>query len=607
MSQMVFSFMEEQEEAMTKLIFLALLFGQHPQEEVYGPDKIARIALFDLNSFSPQATGLIQFKDPRPYIRYLSLYHLPEKDAVEWRKSFTSSITWLRFLGFWANTMSVEQALGRLVPVPGTNNRLLRINDIRDFGWSAKSWRSVANREPFFREPWINSVVAKLLRDSINETPDVTTFHIYAVIRGDWFFRETAETDRSPSYYDLLYTRHRFPDGVVLKDDVVKVDVAQKKIKIAETVPWKGGIWPDDGKFYPAGAFTHKTGKEIEIEDPAAKIVVPTGTLKAIDFPKDKKEWDKAWGLDVQNDFLKKAKFQAINGQVALGMGDDPKKGSWVARNNRLLTFQNSPVCVAGASLESYDVLDPVGERDYVQNAPNLAKGKIVFDAQELLINLPNGLQAALLVAGKDGNRVEVADNKVAVDTIREFEKKIVVPGYQVKIDARVRTPGSCYVCHAVNNGIIDPGRLVKDFFGGDFQNPLFIVDPDLRRQFKGFYLDWEEKIEVLQTPMKIAVKKSTEYDKEKPWNGLDVAKLVFAFRDLYDRPLDLDQVCSETGIAKEDFARVTVKSASVWVALLRKGQPIPRRTFDVDVFPDIMKNAVLAGYIPPFEEKKGR
>lgn len=555
-----------------------------------GPDATTRVVVQDL--------AKVAIFD-RPFVRYLSLATVPDAELERW----------VRLKGFWVNSMSTERAVTNPEPIiegeralerllkADRSSRLLRI-DIRDYGWNAVAWRAVAVREPFHREPWINSAVAKIARDFIGEVQDVKSNHVIVVVRGDWFFRETAETDRSTSYYDLLYARKRFPAGSVAKTENVPLETAtqtvKKKVRKLVDTPWEGGPYhdpktgqlvpyknPKTGQLerdWPKGEFVYKKEIEVEIDEVVAlpekiNVAVPKNDA-AIDFPKDKDEWNRAWNLDNlgKGDALRNTKFQTANGAIAFGMNDDPKNGSFVARSNRLLTFQP---CETGVSLESFDVLDATGDRDFVRNAPNIAKGKITFDAQELLVNLPNGGQAAMLVAG--GKRVEVADNKVAIDNDPS--------------DRRVRTPGSCIVCHAVSYGVIPPINMVDRFFGPKTKNPLVFNNKDLERDFRGFFLNWERKIEpVYQTPYKIMIEQSTAFGDKKAWTGLEVSKAVTDMRHWYDKSLALEQVCIETGMTKEEFGLVTAQSTDPWVALLKRGEVVPRRAWDVDVFPDVMK-----------------
>lgn len=555
-------------------VVLAIALMQVASGYETGPDATCRLVLQDLEKNVPEYR--------RPFTRYLSFTH---------RVSDAQLIKECRHSAFWINTLSTQKLITLPTPVPGSGGKLFRI-DIEDYGWNTPAWRAVAAREPYHREPWINPGVAKLVRDLIGELPDVATFHVFAVVRGDWFFRETAETDRSTSYYDLLYAKFRFTE---IGKAIVTVlqEGATRKVKKEIIVPWKGGVWPDDGKNYPAGSFTHK--QTVEVEEPVVlqdqKSNNGSTIFKFVDFPKNKKDWDKAWDLD-SGLFIKDKKFKVANGAVAIGMGDDPKRGSAVARNNRLLVLQGHPNCLGGSNLESYDVIDPTGEKDFVQNAPKLAQGNIQYDAQELLLSLPNGAQAALLTANGD-NRVEFADPRVAIDGDL--------------LDRRVRTPGSCVVCHAASYGVIPPINMVKEFFGVGGKTDVFfnIKNKDLERDFRGFFYDWEHNIEpVLQAPYKSMIERSTYYGKEKPFTGVEIAKLTEELRRKYDASLNLAHVALETGMTEQEVKTIGAESPRAWIGVLLRGESIPRRVWEKTEFAELMKLWTVAKLKPLKGEK---
>lgn len=555
--------------------FMTMLFALSQVALGYhtGPDATARLVLDDLTKNVAE--------HERPFTRYLSNMHIDDVQDLLLRQ---------RYGNFWNNTMSVYKAIALMKVVPGSGGALLRIN-IENYGWNTPAWRTVATREPYHREPWINNIVAKAVRDLIGERQDQKTDHIFAVVRADWFFRETAETDRSPSYYDLLYAKFRFINvGEVVEFGKQKTG----KVKKIREVGWKGGIWPNDGKYYPAwpqkGSFRHQEEYE-EDEVTVIDLKLDNGSthFKFVDFPKNKAEWDKAWNLD-SGLFLKEAKFKTANGAVAIGMGDDEKRGSGVARNNRLVLVQGHPNCIGGSTLESFDVLDPTGERDFVQNAPFLAQGKFKFDAQELLISLPNGAQAAFLTA--NDLRVETADPKVAIDSD--------------KLDRRVRTPGSCVVCHAPSYGVIPPINVVKDFLGANGKTDIFFKNKQLQKDFEGFFFDWEQNIQpVLQAPYKSMIDRSTFYGKEKAWTGADIAKYTALLRQRYDQPLNLKAVCLETGMTEAELRLVAAESPLIWINVVLRGETIPRRVWEKDVFPELMKLWTLYKLKPIGEKRK--
>lgn len=162
----------------------------------------------------------------RPYLRYLSLYHVEGKALTDWQT----------VVDFHANALSVE---AKLTPAARVNPSLLRVN-LLDYGWSAKVWEKLLQVEPYFhaavevekvietqgyhpggevngtyyapgnytfREkkkvkavaaaPWLPAKeVALLAAECQTQIP---------IVRGDWFFSQTSiAKDRVAGYYDFL-------------------------------------------------------------------------------------------------------------------------------------------------------------------------------------------------------------------------------------------------------------------------------------------------------------------------------------------------------------------------------------------------------------------
>ena len=550
---------------LTYLFMMASSFGQG-ESYMTGPDATARIVYDDLKSIEPEE---------RPFIKYFSMMALTGLDKAKYE-------AWLRFKPFWINQMSFEKKLGMPVPVKGTGERVWRI-DIRDYRWNVAAWRAVALREPFHRQPAILSTVpfldadgkerqvnvAEAIRLISGELEDAVGFHCIPVVRFDWWFRETCETERSPSYYDLLFAQNRFL-GVNDRADVVRTpQLVEKEI----TVPWKGGIWPADGKFYKAGSFYHKEKVKVEQEIVQSSLNNGSTKFKFVDTPKDKADWEKLFGADKIKAFNKETKINTLNGAVAIGGLDDPQKGSIVARHNRVVLIQAGFMCPGGSIMETIDTETGTGEDDYVENAHKIPLGLIKIRAQELLNSLPNGGQACLLVAGDDLERVEFAADRVATD--------------RDKMDRRVRAPGSCFTCHTTHYGVIPPYNFVRQAFGRPG-----IVDNFLSKQerilFDGFFMDWEHTVEpVYQLPMKTLVERTTSRAGAKAWLGKDVAEFVMEARAWYDLPVTVEQMARETGLSVEAFKAVAVEATDInRLALAVRGVPMPRDVWDKDVYP---------------------
>lgn len=335
----------------------------------------------------------------RPYQWFLSWLGTPASVLTERQQT----------LSFWLPSMSRESGVEFAREVPGSDG-LLWVLDIRDFGWNEGSRRAVALREPYFREPWVGHEAAEALRHEIGAIVDNKTYHVEGVVRADWLFRETAETDRSQSYYDLLYTRERFG---------------------------KREWWSGDSQY--------KRGWYFKGANEGGKVDA--------NFPRNERDLEKLLGVDVIADLLRKNYLGQEHGAVV------EEGASIVARQNRLIWRIPG---LTGAYYKTFDVLKGDGRRDYVERNPELpedvAANRMVFDAGEIIFVLPNKAQGYLLINQK-GDRIESADNKAAIDSTDPR-------------DRRVRTPGSCVGCHG--QGINTPENIVEANLRGGLDTKFY-------------------------------------------------------------------------------------------------------------------------------------
>jgi hypothetical protein len=487
-------------------------FVAKPGPKVLNPEYHAEVAVAFLD-----AVAISDSKAPE-YIRFLSFYNYNEdKELPNYRK----------ISDFWVNSVHFAPDVSIPVEVPGTNGTLFWI-DIRNYDWSPEAWRSVVNREPFFTEPCIGSVTANRLREHIKGRQDPKTLHVEAIVRADWFFRETSEADRSDSYFDLLFASRRF------------VTVTEK-VKVMKA--WKGG--PDStGKVYAAG-----TPYETEETRTEAKFV---------DFPKNEADFEKAFGVDKIREFIRESKINTQYGAVVEG---GEMNNSIVSRQNRLVEFTDGPL---GWYAKTYDVRETSGKRDF---AEQLNKD-FEFDAGEILTRTPAGSMAALVVDNK-GKILKVADNRFATD------------GSDLKFDARVRTATSCFVCH--ETGPIKPNNLIEQMMkaGVDikFKNPRAALEA------KSFFLNWDESLEFHQKKFNRFLIKTSGF--VKPGEN---AKYFKAWRDRIDRPVDLATAAAESGLPPDVFKVVASRSTRARILNLVQGISMPRRTWEVDGYPEIIK-----------------
>ncbi len=422
------------------------------------------------------------------YTRYL--YQPKVKEAAKRGKS----------QAFWINNLHLESYPSKPIPLDNTDGILYMI-DLRNYGWSPSAFTTVARREPYFREyPFgpVSTRLSKLAHEEIHIIRDPDAPHADFIVRADWFFRETFESDRSPSYYDLLYARFRF--------------------KVAE-----------------------KDGHRL---------------TSFVDFPKNEAEFEKLYAVDKFREHLAEFKIDTRHGAVVEGM----EKGvSFVARQNRLI---ERVITSMGSYYKTYDVKETTGKRDF---AETLHKN-FEFDAGEILTDLPAGGMAALLVDAK-GNIVQIADNRFATDN------------GDMKYDARVRTPGSCFICH--ESKYIKPTNLIEQIL--DKRIKINFKKKDDEIAAKGFFLDWVDKLEYEQTRFEKFLAKTSGLKA-----GVNAAALK-EWRDEYDAPVDLATAARESYLSIEQFKKVVESSTKVRIHMLVRGEKIPRKTWEVDGYKEVM------------------
>lgn len=136
---------------------------------------------------------------------------------------------------------------------------------------------------------------------------------------------------------------------------------------------------------------------------------------------------EKKLNVDVQTDFLKNRLMRA--GFIKSNVSD----------HNRLVDRHSS---VYGAYWKSYDFASSSGKQSLI-DAPlgpdfrgnEFARAAFEHDGGEIIFNLPNGLQAYLLIDGK-GNRIDRGPINVVFDSKQPLGNKEVINGI------------SCMVCH---------------------------------------------------------------------------------------------------------------------------------------------------------------
>lgn len=504
-----------------------------------------------------------------PYIQFFSFYRTPEKLLPIHTK----------LLNVWVHQLSFEQQISPLKEVPGSRGRLWW-GDLRNYGWCRAAMQAVAEREPYSQEPWINHEHAEFLRRAAGTRNSAAAlkkgiFHAQQIVRGDWFLRETMESDLSPSYYDLLFSRFRFPHGQRLKHITREETIPED---YTESEYWPGGVDPKNGKYYEPG--TYKV-KKTRLKTVTRTLDVEDDTF--VDFPKNVAEWDRAFGVDKINQFARAQQIDLDFGGIVEGGADNPKEGSIVAGHNRLIVTKEGPL---GAAMRTFDVFETTGDRDYSEKLifknGHFVKGDgadAVFDAGELIYYLPNGGFAGFLINGQ-GDRAEIAATKAANAT----HDKRNNPG--------VRNVGDCFMCHAPHDGYIMPPNFLKDFLdvGGD----LRFQDPERLNRVKGFFFRWQGRVKGYRARFKDLVDETTAdppepgKDRQPGWTGAKFAEELQEFRNWWDAPLSKEDVLAEIGIPEKEYRILARMSGDYRPQAVLKGKLIPRRTWQIDIYPKL-------------------
>lgn len=524
--------------------------------------------------------------EDREFTRFLSWYNYDSVKLFAYLETQKICSQW------WIHQLSVNPDVNLPREVPGGMGFLWAI-DLRDYNWNSAAWESVALRETYFVEPLVNNDQAQTLRLLIGakqvESKVVKgLFPVIGVVRADWFFRDTIESERSPSYYDLLYAKRRF-----INQDSGSADAEQAKEQAQEEkLPWPGGVWKD-GKIYPPSEWPggvwegtdygqsdkwtylpSQLPKDHKLYKPfPARSFPKKGNFQFVDFPKNLDDWEEFYGIKQTQDFLNGQKINLTRGAVVAGSHDDPVSGSIVALNNRVISIINGPF---GVATRTYDVFKTQGDKDYIEQPGEVSVQKINFDAGELLAILPNGGQAGLLINGK-GERQEFADGR------------LTHPKFEDKRYPDVRTMMGCVVCHGKDFGFISPkdqfAEILKD--GVD----LKVLDREERNRIRAFFLGWQDNAEAWRHSYKKLIFRTTANildPKDEGWTSAKLVSEYLFFRDTYDDPVNIERAANEIGISLEDFKLLASKSPKARLLQLVQGKSIPRETFEKDVFTEM-------------------
>ena len=554
-------------------------------------------------------------------IRFFSLHDVPTAEGVQKTR---------QLLSWWLTQLSFNTHVEPLRSVPGTNDRLMFV-DMRDYRWNAAAWQAVAERElymldgisvdhenaEYLRRRLVAPLSAKAKKGRLVSVGGgleerKLLLPVGTIVTATQFLRDAIETDRSNTYYDMLFARERFTDvvqtgGASEKDGTRTV---KKKIISVPLVPKSPKLYVDDGKGYsrelkpetefPPGKKVYVwrdeefhpwvvppvKEEELAEEVPTRLRSLPEGVITStfVNFPKNVADWESAFGIDKIKAHMREKKLDLDFGAVVEGGKDDPKNGSIVSLQNRLLVTLVGPY---GAAMETYDVNETSGARDFTESLIFNGKpfevgegAQAIRDAGELLAYLPNGGQAGLLVDGK-GNRIETAGNNVAEDAASTTK------------DKRVRNMGSCVVCHAPEGGYILPRDVIAD--GRSKGLKIVFKDREQQNRTAAFFKAQAQRVKAFTEPYQQLLAETTAIVDPKTkkvtkpgWTGIALAKEFEAFRKDRDAPLDLERAAAEIGVPKEALIPLLKKTPFLRAQMLVQGKPVPRRVWEVSLYPQL-------------------
>jgi hypothetical protein len=476
--------------------------------------------------------------------------------------------------------------------------------DIRSARWTVDAFRAVAHRDLVFVEPNVGHELAEKVRGLIGLKQDPKTFHAEAVVPGPWFLREIMETEgRSESYYDLLYAVERFGDGKydpapagfrpynarVIADRCDVVDVGRRVLRtlgkgdgFQVTNPSEGGyVFGTSGRGSRGSAPTegYVLASMLSVDEERTPKATGSGFVDK-NFPRDFDDWAAKWGIAEAEKFLAKERLYVKNGEVVAGAKSDPRRGSYVAYQDRVIEFLPVPTRAAGAiAMRTRDFLKTAGKGNVANQPREVALGLIEEDLGEHLVTLPNGFQATLLTgAAKAGRkRAEFGDARAVHSSLDPH-------------DVVIRIQFSCAVCHGPESGIIPPSnRKVRESL--ERATNLLAKYPDDRDAIESFFVGWDVNLEVWRLPLRVGLLTVTASAADpKGWSGARWAAETLAFRDWYDQPVTLEAASAELG-----YPRLAVALAALLegtdtydATALFMGAGVPRSVFDADLAPKL-------------------
>jgi hypothetical protein len=270
-----------------------------------------------------------------------------------------------------------------------------------------------------------------------------------------------------------------------------------------------------------------------------------------LQLPKTERELEKLLHIDIEADVHSERVVRA-------GFND-----SGISRNNRLIERHETPY---GAFWKSYDFTENDGPQNLLARplGPGNDERSFRHAGSEIIFNLPNGLQAYLLVNGQ-GQRLDKAPTEIVSDPRRP--------------DRAVENGLSCMACHS--RGINPKADQVR---------------AHVEASKKAFPREELNTIRALYPPAEafkeLQRKDSERFEKAAAATGAKVGATepVMALAAQFEGPLDLRRAAAEVGMRPEDFVARLDESPEIGRAigaLKLAGGTVQRQTF-ARVFADL-------------------
>ena len=259
---------------------------------------------------------------------------------------------------------------------------------------------------------------------------------------------------------------------------------------------------------------------------------------------------------------------------------------SGVSAHNRLIEWHRLP---SGAYIKSYDFKGSEGKRSLFEHptGPGGANG-FQHDGGEIIFNLPNGLQAYLLVDAQ-GGRINTGPTDVVLD------KEAVRRGLQAEVINGI----SCMGCH--KNGMIRK----EDEIRGHVTANLNAFDNLETKLILALYPPndkWDELFEKGEKRFRTAVHQSLGHS-EKQWtDSLPPTEPITALAALFQDALDLDLAAAEAGLQPQDLLDGLAREAELarkLGALRTPGGSVKREVY-VAAFPLLAETLQLGSFVIP-------